>query len=74
MMTDGKGEMLRQERRLPCGCILHWDEDQTLIAFCGVHSLDYIGWNGKDAEFIKRITNSQSEIGYVDESILIKMR
>jgi adenosine/AMP kinase len=66
--------MLREKRILPCGCVLHWDEDHTLIAFCLAHSFDYVRWEGKDEEFIKRVTNTQREIRYMDESILIKMR
>jgi hypothetical protein len=73
-MIDGESEMWRQKRMLPCGCILHWDEERMLIAFCAVHSLDYTRWSGKDEEFIKRVTNAQREIGYIDESILVKMR
>jgi hypothetical protein len=66
--------MLREKRVLPCDCVLHWDERQTLIAFCITHSIDYIRWKGEDEEFIKRVINAQREIGYIDESILIKMR
>jgi hypothetical protein len=33
-----------------------------------------VRWEGKDEEFVKRVTNTQREIRYVDESILIKMR
>ena len=73
-MKDCDGDILRQKRLLPCGCILHWDQEKTLIAFCVVHSIDYTRWNGKDEEFIKRVTNIQREIGYIDESILVKMR
>jgi hypothetical protein len=74
VMIGGNGDMLRYKRTLPCGCILRWDEEQILIAFCILHSIDYIGWKGKDEEFIKRVTNVQREIGYVDENVLIKMR
>ncbi len=66
--------MLREKRTLPCDCVMHWDEERTLIAFCVTHSIDYIRWKGKDEEFIKRVINAQREIGYVDENILIKMR
>lgn len=66
--------MLRHERTLPCDCILYWDEEQTVITFCVVHSIDYARWNGKDEEYIKKVTNAHREIGYIDESILVKMR
>jgi hypothetical protein len=71
---DDDGGMLREKRTLPCDCVLYWDEEHTLMAFCVTHSIDYIRWKGKDEEFIKRVTNTQREIGYIDESILIKMR
>jgi hypothetical protein len=66
--------MLREKRILPCDCVLYWDEEHILIAFCLAHSFDYVGWKGEDEEFIKRVTNTQREIGYIDESVLIKMR
>lgn len=71
IVTDGT---FTYKRTLPCGCILHWDEEQILIAFCVSHSIDYSRWKGKDEEFIKIVTNTQREIGYIDESILVKMR
>ena len=42
-------------RNLPCGCIMQWDDDETTIAFCGRHTVDYIRWEGSDREFIKTI-------------------
>ena len=66
--------MWREKRTLPCDCVLYWDEEGIVIAFCMTHSIDYIKWKGEDEEFIKRVTNTQREIGYIDESILIKMR
>ncbi len=66
--------MLREKRTLPCGCVLHWDEEHILIAFCVTHSIDYMRWKGKVEDFIKTLTTTQREIGYIDESILIKMR
>jgi hypothetical protein len=74
VMIGGIGGMLRHKRTLPCDCILRWDEEQILIAFCILHSIDYIAWKGKDEEFIKRVTNAQREIGDVDENVLVKMR
>ena len=65
--------MLREKRTLPCGCILHWNEERTLIAFCITHSIDYIRWKGKVEDFIKIVTNTQREIGYIDECILIML-
>jgi hypothetical protein len=66
--------MGKQKRTLPCDCVLIWDEEHTLIAFCVAHSLDYLKWKGRDEDFIKRVTNTQREIGYIDETILTKMR
>ena len=74
VVTGRDGYMLRHKRTLPCGCILYWDEEETLIAFCIDHSIDYATWKGKSEDFIKRITNTQREIGYIDETILVKMR
>ncbi|MDQ3840519.1 MAG: hypothetical protein M3297_14770 [Thermoproteota archaeon] len=58
--------MWREKRTLPCDCVLYWDEERIVIAFCMTHSTDYIKWKGKDEEFIKRVTNTQREIGYID--------
>ena len=67
-------ERLEYRRTLPCGCILYWDEKEILMVFCIGHSVDYSKWNGKSEEFIKKITNTQREIGHIDEGILVKMR
>lgn len=34
---------------------MQWDDDETTIAFCGRHTVDYIRWEGSDREFIKTI-------------------
>jgi hypothetical protein len=51
------GSQTRQvaSRNLPCGCVMQWDEDETTIAFCSRHTVDYIRWEGSDREFIKII-------------------
>jgi hypothetical protein len=66
--------MLREKRTLPCGCILYWDEEHILVAFCVTHPIDYMRWKGKVEDFIKIVTNTQTEIVYIDESILTKMK
>lgn len=40
---------------LPCGSMLEWDEEETTVVFCGLHTLDYIRWEGTNGEFIKMI-------------------
>lgn len=42
-------------RNLPCGCVMRWDEDETTIAFCGRHTVDYIRWEGSDRQFVKTV-------------------
>ncbi len=74
VVIGNNDEVLKYKRQLPCGCILHWNEIETLITFCVPHSFDYMRWTGNDEEFIKRVTNTQREIRYVDENILVKMR
>ena len=54
--------------------MLYWDEEHTLIAFCIAHSFDYARWKGNSEEFIKKVVNSQREIGYIDENILINLK
>jgi hypothetical protein len=34
---------------------MQWDEEETTIAFCSRHTVDYIHWEGSDREFIKII-------------------
>ncbi len=74
VVISDSGDVLKHKRTLPCGCVLHWDEKETLIAFCVAHSFDYMKWNGKDEEFIKRVINTQREIRYIDETVLVNMR
>jgi hypothetical protein len=71
---DVRDERLEYRRTLPCGCIMYWDEKETLVVFCIGHSVDYSKWKGRGEEFIKTVTNNQREIGDIDEGILIKMR
>ncbi len=42
-------------RNLSCGCAMKWNEDETTIAFCDRHTVDYIRWEGSDREFVKTI-------------------
>ncbi len=67
-------DVLQHKRILPCGCILKWNEEDVLIAFCIIHSFDYSKWRGKSEEFIRLVTRTQREIRQVDESILAEMR
>ncbi len=53
---------------LPCGCMMQWDDDETTIAFCARHTLDYIHWEGNDREFVKRIATPPE----IDRSPLVK--
>ena len=71
---DDDGDIWREKRTLPCDCLLYWNEEQTVIAFCMAHSFEYRRWKGNSEEFIKKVVNTQREIGYIDESILIKMK
>lgn len=41
--------------RVPCGCLLQWDEEETTVVFCGKHTVEYMGWNGSDRDFVKKI-------------------
>ena len=49
------------QRILPCGCLLQWDEDETMIAFCGGHTVDYMRWEGTDRDFIKIIATPKAQ-------------
>lgn len=60
---------------LPCECILMWTRDETKVVLCPLHSRDYIGWDGKDEEFIKILTTEHShQMKTFDKKELEKLR
>ena len=48
--------LIVEEVLLPCQCILMWSNDETRVVLCSLHSREYMGWDGKDDEFIRCLT------------------
>lgn len=53
--------------------MMKWDEDETTVVFCGLHTLDYIRWGGTDRDFIKRIATPKGK-GRTDRRVLAEMQ
>jgi hypothetical protein len=52
-----------------------WSSDETKVVLCSLHSRDYIGWDGKDEEFIKNLTSEHPrQMKTFDKAEIEKMR
>jgi hypothetical protein len=59
-------------RNLPCGCMMRWDAEETMLVFCNRHILDYFDWQGTDIDFVKMIATPKNGKG--DRRMLLEMR
>ena len=52
-----------------------WTHEETKVVLCSLHSRDYLGWDGKDEEFIKILTTEHSrQMRMLDKKELEKLR
>jgi hypothetical protein len=59
-------------KKLPCGCKIQWDDEETALVFCNRHTLDYTRWHGTDRDFIKKIATPKGTT--IDERSLVEMQ
>jgi hypothetical protein len=59
-------------KNLPCGCLMQWDEKETMLVFCNGHYTQYTDWQGTDIDFVKIIATPKSAKG--DRRALLEMQ
>jgi len=59
-------------RNLPCGCMMEWNDEETVLVFCNRHTMDYIRWEGTDRDFVKKIATPKGM--KIDKMSLVEMQ
>ena len=59
-------------KSLPCGCMMQWDDDETVLVFCNRHTIEYVHCEGTDRDFIKKIATPKR--AKIDKRLLVEMQ
>jgi hypothetical protein len=59
-------------KNLPCGCMMQWDDEETVLVFCNRHTIEYVHWEGTDRDFIKKIATPKG--AKINKRSLVEMQ